>query len=128
MATPYNVNKNLQGVNGFGSHFSDNIYNATLAATTDTSFTVPGFSSSGASPLPYSNNKYLAVFKYAKAEAKDVFVALNATAAAPAGASFAAATSVLNPEAKVVKAGDVIHFFAVTASTNVTIELYPIQE
>ena len=42
MATLYNVNKNFQGINSFGTNFCDESYSATLAANTDTSLTVPG--------------------------------------------------------------------------------------
>lgn len=124
MATQYNINPNIHGQNGFGLPFCEDTYTARLAATTDTSLTVPGIAANGM-PCATVNNKFIAVFSYEPNNI--VWVAVNATAAAPAGAGFAASTSELNPSAKLVKAGDVIHMFAVTADTDVSVALYPVQ-
>ena len=60
-----------------------------------------------------------------------VWCALNATAAVPAGASFASTTSdlILGGEyyAREVKAGDVLHFIAPVAATSVSIQYYTLQ-
>lgn len=122
MAQLYNVNEITRNSNGFGLPFSTNIYSARLAATTDTSLTVPGGSSLG---KPMDNvNKFIAVFSY-EADAS-VFVAKGTAAAAPAGAAFATTSSELNPPAKIVEAGDVLHFFAIGADTDMTVALYAI--
>jgi len=126
MALPYNINSSVFGSLGFGQGAPDIIYNARLAATTDTSYTVldrsaMGVAGSGASGI----NKALLVFYY-EPDAH-VFVALNDTAAAPAGASFASATSIINPPAMYVKFGDVVHFFAVNANTDVAVAQYYLQ-
>ena len=133
MAQQYNILEITKGVNGFGRQFPEIVYNARLAVTTDTTFTVPG---GGITGLPAFGgvsgvNRYLLIISYesqASAANQHVFVALNGTAAAPAGGTFAAATSIINPEAIVVKAADVVHFFAVTANTDVSIEVWPLQE
>lgn len=125
MATLYNVNKNFQGINSFGSLFSSESFSATLAANTDTSLTVPLDAVIGMAPATKTNNTFLAIFHYASNA--DVFVALNTAAAAPAAGSFGATASVLNPTAKAVKGGDVIHFKCV-AGCVVTVEFFSTQE
>lgn len=112
--TPYTAQ---QTVTDFGLRFSNLKYSASLAATTDTTLTVPG----GA-------DRYKAVIKV---EANGlVWVALNGTAAVPAGGSFAATTSELVTDAKSicreVVAGDVLHFYTATASTDTSVVLYPL--
>jgi hypothetical protein len=65
--------------------------------------------------------KILAVFSYAPGAS--VWVAKGVAAAAPAGVNFALSNSELNPPAKVVHAGDVLHFFA-GAIANVSVAFY----
>lgn len=132
MSQQYNINSSLHGVNGYGRQFPQVVYNCRLAATTDTSFTVPG---NGITGLPSNGvgaaNTYLIKISYespASAANSHVFVALNQAAAAPAGNTFAAATSIINPDALVCKAGDVLHFFAPTADTDVAVEVWALQE
>lgn len=122
MLTQYNINSFINGVNAFGAPFCKTIYTATLAATTDTSLTVPSISAKGTFPS-VGQAKILAVFSYEAA--KKVYVALNAAASVPAGAAFAASTSELNPPAKVVQAGDVIHFYG-AAIADVSVAFYQI--
>lgn len=104
-----------QPIDDFGLRFSELKYSAALAVTTDTAFTVPGAAS-----------RYKAVIKVKN----NTWVALNGTAAVPAGSSFAATTSelILNtkPLCREVKAGDVLHFYSATATTDVSIVLYAI--
>jgi len=109
MSIPYIAQQN---VDDYGLLFSDTKYSATLAASTDTSLTVPG-----------AAKRYKAVMK---AESSgNVYVANNTTAAVPAGASFAAVSSELIPVNGVlcreVKAGDVLHF--ITAGTNIDVSV-----
>jgi hypothetical protein len=100
------------------------IRSASLAITTDTSLTVP---SSGALGAPLNQvNRFLAVIQV---EANlSVWLAINATAAVPAGASFAATTSDLiiggQYYAIEVKAADVMHFIAPTAGTDILVKFY----
>ena len=104
-----------QPVDDFGLRFSELKYSVALAATTDTTFTVPGTAS-----------RYKAIIKVKN----NTWVASNATAAVPAGSSFAATTSELilntDPLGREVKAGEVLHFYTATASTDVSIVLYSI--
>ncbi len=127
MTTSYNIDPNIQGVNGFGLPFCTQIFSAVLAVATDTTLTVPATAAIGA---PSSNrfNKWIAVFSYGRSVAANpVFVAVNATAAAPAGAAFAATTSEIEPAAKHVKTGDVIHFICGVAAY-VTVAFYAVQD
>lgn len=124
MTTQYKLQKDVAGYNGFGLPFSDQKYSASLAATTDTTLTVPSSAAIGA-PLN-SNNRFLAVIKV-KANIS-VWCALNGTAAVPVGATFASTTSELivggQDYAREVKGGDVLHFFTPTASTEVSVVFY----
>lgn len=122
MLTQYNINSFIKGVNGFGAPFCKDTYTATLAVATDTSLTVPSKSAMGAFPSN-SEAKILAVFSYEAA--KKVYVAVNEAAASPGGAAFAASTSELLPPAKVVHAGDVLHFIC-SAAADVSVAFYQI--
>lgn len=124
MTTIYKLQKDVAGYNGFGLQFSDQKYSASLAITTDTTLTVP---SNGAIGAPLNQvNRFLAVINV---EANLlVWCALNATAAVPAGSTFASTTSdlIIGGEyyAREVKAGDVLHFLAPTAGTDVSVLFY----
>lgn len=120
---PYYINESLQGVNGFGSPFCPNVFTSTLAAATNTTLAVPNKTAIGMG-VATTINTYLAVFSYAPGA--KVWVAVNATAAVPAGAAFAASSSELNPPAKTVKATDVINMIC-TAGADVSVAFYPTQ-
>ena len=124
MSTIYKLQKDVAGYNGFGLPFSDQKFSASLAVTTDTTLTVP---SSGAIGAPLNQvNRFLALIQV-EANAT-VWAALNATAAVPVGASFAATTSdlIIGGEyyAREVKAGDVLHFLAPVAATDIQVSFY----
>lgn len=105
-------------VDDFGLRFSNLKYSATLAASTDTTLTVPGTAPRYKAVIKVENNA-------------DVWVALNATAAIPAGGTFAATTSELvNGNyyiCREVLAGDVLHFFTAAANTDVSVVFYALQ-
>lgn len=112
MITPYIAQ---QTVTDFGLRFPDLKYSAKLAITTDTTFTVPG-----------TAPRYKAIMK--TVSTGEVWVALNATADDTAGTTWAATTSEMltgaYPLCREVKAGDEIHFFSSTATTDVSIVLF----
>lgn len=124
MSIIYKLQKDVAGYNGWGLTFTDLKFSASLAITTDTTLTVPSQSAIGA-PLN-EVNKFLAVITV-KANLS-VWCAVNATAAVPAGTTFAATTSDLivgtQYYAREVKAGDVLHFFAPAASTDISVLFY----
>lgn len=112
MITPYIAQ---QTVTDFGLRFPNLKYSAKLAITTDTTLTIPG-----------TAGKYKAIIKcmptgYA-------WVALNAVADDPTSAAFASTTSEMltsqYPMCREVKAGDVLHFFSSTATTDVSVSLF----
>lgn len=76
MVTPYLAQ---QTVTDFSSRFADLKYSCTLAITTDTTLTIPG-----------KAHRYKALIKCMPTG--QVWVSNNATAAAPAGNTFAAST------------------------------------
>lgn len=112
LITPY---VSQQPVDDFGLRFAGIKYSASLAATTDTTLTIPG-----------SARRYKAVIKVEQNGL--VWVALNATAGVPGGSTFAATASELINDAKSicreVSAGDVLHFYTATAGTDVSVVLY----
>ncbi|MES2356261.1 MAG: hypothetical protein V4568_18020 [Pseudomonadota bacterium] len=125
MSTQYSIDDQTHGVNGWGLRFCDSSYTATIGATTDTTLAVPLNASMG-TPAASVNNKFIAVITVAPS--KTVYVALNATAAVPAGSTFAASTSALLPiqSARFVKAGDTLHFYS-AATADISVEFYAIQ-
>lgn len=124
MTTQYKLQKDVAGYNGFGLQFCDQKFSATLPATTDTTLTVP---SSGSIGAPLNNvNKFLAVIQVTAN--LSVYCAVNAVAEVPAGATFLSTTSdlIVGSEyyAREVKAGDVLHFLAAEAGTDVCVMFY----
>lgn len=124
MTTQYKLQKDVAGYNGFGLQFCDQKYSASLAVTTDTTLTVPLNGAMG--QALNSINKWLAIIQV---EANlSVWFALNATAAVPASSSFALTTSDLIIGSEYygveVKAGDVMHFLAPTAGTDILVKFY----
>jgi len=123
MTTPFALTRDINGYNGFGIKFSDTNYSATLATGTNTTLTVPSLSPPGGASYSGSANPILiALFEYDSGTS--VWVSLNATAATPAGASFAATNSQLNPSARQVKAGDVLNFITAGTGVNVSVCFY----
>lgn len=110
MSTKFSMTRDINGYNGFGILPTYDIFAASLSATVLDSFMVPS---------NYQN--WIAIFSYAPGAS--VWVSVNDTAAAPAGA-FATSTSALNPSARQVKAGDVISVYTDDAfGPTVSVEL-----
>lgn len=113
MTTIYNIDSVTKGVNGFGLPFCDTTFTATLKANTDTTVAVP-ISSGMGMPAANVKNKWIAVIT--SDNSSNVFYAVNAVAAVPAGVNFAASTSELLPPISLVgkfcKTGDTLHFIS----------------
>lgn len=123
MATKFALTRDINGFNGFGIKFSDTNYSVTLATGTDTTLTVPKVSAPGGATYAAGAQPVLvALFEYDPGTS--VWVALNATAATPAGSSFAATNSQMNPSARQVQGGDVIHFISAGTGVNVSVCFY----
>jgi hypothetical protein len=123
--TQYNINNYVKGINGFGLEPCSQIYSATLAADTPETVTVPSIAALGCLNSTLGS-LYVAIFSYEPATT--FYVAFNATAAVPAGGTFAATTSELNPKARIVKGGDVISVVAPEAASSLSISFYAIQQ
>ncbi len=122
--TQYNIDRQTCGVNGWGLPFCGQVYTVTLGAGSEQTVTVPSNLPLGVPGSLY--NKFIVVITCE--QAKKVYVAVNATAAVPAGGTFAASTSELLPvqSAKFVKAADVLHFVC-AAAADVSVAFYAIQ-
>ncbi len=128
MTTQFRTQQEVKGINDFGQQYSDQIYNVTLVAATDTTLTVPGGGSMGNISSfggTANKNKVRAVIR----TTGDVWVAVNQVADVPAAGTFAKDTSELvtayEQKAYDVNVGDVLHFFAKTATTpSVSVAFY----
>lgn len=126
MTTQFRVTQETKGINDFGQLPCDQIYNATLAATTNTQLTVPGGGTMGNLSAYTNVNKVYAVIRVS--EADEVWVAVNETAGVPAGASFAKATSEIvtcqREYCKFLSVGDVLNFYTAGSTTSVSVAFY----
>lgn len=128
MTRQFRTELEVQGHNDFGQIYSDQIYNAILVAATNTTLTVPGGGIMGAITSlggTSNKNKVRAVIR----TSGNVWVAVNQTADVPAAGTFAQDTSELVTntldKAYDVKVGDVLNFFAPTATTpSVSVAFY----
>ncbi|MEO6077579.1 MAG: hypothetical protein ABIP54_02220 [Candidatus Andersenbacteria bacterium] len=123
--TQYNIYSYIQGINGFGLPFTNTTYSATLTANTPQSITVPGGAAAGAAGATY--NKFIMIIT--PEVPNDTWVAVGATAAIPAGATFAVnASSLIAYEmGRYVRAGDVVSLLSVTGG-GVGVQFYAVQE
>lgn len=121
MPTTFNMTRDVNGFNGFGLPFADDKYSATLVADTDATLAVPGTAAMGAATAT-TYNKFIAIFSYQPGA--QVWVTINETAAVPAGATFAATSSELNPSARYVKSTDVLHFITSDTGASVGVTFY----
>jgi len=112
MSTPLSFGRDVQGYNAYAPMPCTNTSSVTLAAATAANVTVP-------SNFPV----WIASFNYSSA-AKVYVDFSGATAAVPAGATFAATTSTLNPGQRTVLAGSNISVIS-AGIADVVIELYP---
>lgn len=113
MTTALDFARDSQSAITFAPGFTDERYSASLTTSSDTTLTVPG-----------SGINYMAIFTYESGA--EVWVAVDATAAIPAGATFASSTSVQNPVARKVSSGDVLHFITSDSNISVGVEFYAI--
>lgn len=114
MTVQFNMTRDINGYNGFGLPFSDQSYNTTLAADAEQTLTVPYTQIAGMSGQ-------IAVFSFAPGAS--VWVSLNATATSPSS-SFAQTDSELNPAARLVQGGDILHFITSDVSDQIGVSFY----
>ena len=117
------MTRDINGFNGFGLVFTDTAYSATLPASTDTTLTVPsaiGIGKQGFATVAQT----LAIFSYEPGTS--VWVAINTTAAVPAGATFATTSSELNPAARLLNGGDILHFITAGTDIDVSVSFYSV--
>jgi hypothetical protein len=91
MTTKLNFGRDVQGYNTFAPNVSTDKYSATLASTGNSTIT-----------LPTNANIWIVSFSFEPGS--DVWVAYNATASAPVGATFATTTSELLPGSRTLPA------------------------
>ncbi len=102
-----------QPIDDFGLFFDSVKYNASLISSSDTALTIPGVAP-----------RYKAVIKVTG----PVWVAYNNTAASPGSSAFIATNSELinvsQNFCREVRAADVLHFFSLSSSADVSVVLY----
>lgn len=112
--TQLNFGRDVQGMNAYAPQLADLMYSCALASGDDQDFDVPE-----------SNGNWIAVFSYQPGG--DIWVSVNDTAEAPAGATFAATTSFLLPAQLQVKGGDSISCLNNSATDqDVAVALYAV--
>jgi hypothetical protein len=109
--TMLNLGKDIKGVVTYSLPFSENKVSVTLPTAGAVSLTVPVTATNWEAHFSYEGGS-------------NVWVANNATAAAPAGATFAATTSERNPVARDVKAGDVLSFYTNDTGVEMGVTFY----
>lgn len=114
MTTTLDFNRDVGGAVAYAPQFSGDRYSATLTVGLEATLTVPGNAA----------KKWIVSFGYQPGVT--VWVAVNATAAVPVGATLAATTSELNPGQKYVKAGDVLHLISGNMTADVGVAFYAI--
>lgn len=137
----YTINPKTRGINGFGVSPPDYVRAVKFDGTVEGTLTVPGDLPMGAmgaigsinpvgnvAKLPKGRNKYIAIFEYGSEVPGDVWVAVNATATAPATNAFAANAAALKPTAYEVYAGDVIHAQCSTANQVMSVSFFNIKD
>lgn len=112
MTTKFKMTRDINGYNGFGLKFADDNYDTVLLASVEQTLTVPD-----------KFNKAVAIFAFEPGSL--VWVANNKTATVP-GAAFAATDSQLNPIAREVAGGDILHFITTNANADVSVAIYDI--
>lgn len=124
MPTKLPLSANYNSLMNSDVPLSDTIYSVTLTTATDTSVTAPLKSSIGGTNTATSN--YL-VARIRHTANNDVWFAVNATAAVPAGATLVATTSeLLNNEVTeyLVEGGDVLHFITGGSTVSLSVAFY----
>lgn len=114
MSTLLNFARDVQGLNTFAPYISQDNYSGTIASGAAQSITIPS-----------NGQQWIAVLNYQFGS--DIWVAVNHTAAQPAGATFASSNSILTPAQLRVNAGNTISCYNNSATAqDVSISLYAI--
>ncbi len=113
MSTTLNFGRDVQGLNAYAPQFPTDIFTATLVTASVQTITVPG-------------NVPAWIMTISITPGGEIWVSRTATAAIPAGNTFAAAKSELNPGPRLVYAGDVISFITPGATLDVEVAFYAV--
>jgi len=135
MSKNFSWNPNIGAVNGFGNNPPPAVSTAKIAATTDTTLTVPNIACTGAmrNTVPETGADtalIYAVFGFGDASGMasvngvTVWVAKGTAATPNLTGSFASTAGMINPSCFLVKGGDVLHFYS-EAVANVSVAFYP---
>jgi hypothetical protein len=109
-----NFAKDVQGFNTFAAAFSDIKYSAKIASSGNATITIPS-----------TGENWVISFSFQPGS--NIWIAVNTTAAIPAGATFAITQSELLPGARSVKSGDTINILNNgTTDADIGVVLYAI--
>lgn len=109
--TQLNFGRDVQGLNAYAPQSPDDKYSVTLSNGVAVPFTVP-------------DNFPVWILSIAADPGTSVWYSNGGTADNPAGATFAATTSELNPGPRLVYANDVLSFLTTNATADVQISLW----
>lgn len=108
-----NLVKDVKGFNTYALPFCEAGFKYSVTLPTSSAITLT---------IPYGYTTYVAIFSYEAGA--NIWIANNATAAMPAGATFAATTSERNPAARQVNPGDVLSVITGDTGVEMGVTLY----
>lgn len=111
------LSRDISGLNGFSSEFSQYAFSVTLEANLEATFTIPE---------PSFNIYKSILLIFSIPGGTSVWVSCNDTATVPASNSFQFTTSERNPAGRVVEVGDVISVITNNDNVEVGVSLYAI--
>jgi hypothetical protein len=112
--TQFQMVRDVSGLNSFLRPPADTKYSCTLPTSSAVTLTIPLSFSKGAD----------VIFSYEAGS--NVWVAINQTAAGPAGNTFASTTSARNPIGFQLKGGDVISIYTSDVGIDMGVEIYAV--
>lgn len=122
--SPFEWNPNIGAINGFGIRLNGKTYSADIAATTNTTLTVPKLPSNGRTQCDPRTGKNLGYAIFGYEPGVECWVSVNNTAVPNTTGSFVLSYSVLNPQGVLVYEDDILNFYS-TPGCKVSVTFKP---